>query len=152
LDFLAWLRRLFGLDGKPDPPPPTDPCLAPACVNAKNKLDGARNGFNNVCSGLRSLTSVLKLLSQMLVVPIWILALLIVVAILVGGLVAVIIWALVGLYLFAWFLSLVVGQMIAVLTPILSQRAMEFAAAVPDVVANCPANCRGDLSAPSCPL
>jgi hypothetical protein len=152
LDFLAWLRRLFGIGGQTDPPPksPPNPCEAPACVSTKQRLENARNAFTSVCSGIRSVSYVVRLLSQVIVVPLWMLALLLVVAALVGGIVAVIIWGLVGVYLFAWFLYLVLQRVLAVLIGTLNQRALEFSQAVPDVIANCPADCRGDLSLPVC--
>lgn len=149
---LDFLRRLFGLGTAPPPADTADPCNAPACVDAKSRLAGARGRFNSTCNGLRMLKAVEKLLRQILSTPIWIIVVLAIVAAIIAGPIAVIIWALIAAYGISWLLLLVVARMAASLAASLVQAQADISAALNDVVANCPERCRGDLSIPSCQL
>ncbi len=146
-----FFRNLFGL-GSPAKPDPADPCKAPACVNAKNKLNAARSGFNGICNGLRMLRAIAQALRQVLSTPIWILIALGVIAVLVGGPIAVILFALIAIYAISWVLLPVVGQMAGALGVTLGKRQIEFNDARTDVLSQCPESCRGDLSVPQCQL
>lgn len=144
IDFFRWL---FGIQ---DPPAPTNPCEAAPCVNARNQLNGARARFQSICNGIRGLRQVLSILNQILSTPWWVLVAAALIAILVGGLIALGLWALIGLWGISWVLALVIGRMLVSLGQSLAQAAMDVASAIPQVVANCPENCRGDLSIPTC--
>jgi hypothetical protein len=79
-----------------------------------------------------------------------------VVAALIGGpvfgLISIIAFGLLALYGLAWFLTLAFGSIMPALAKALSDAQMEFAKALQDVVANCPEQCRGDTSIPTCNL
>ena len=149
-----FLRRLFGIQSSPAPDT-SDPCNAASCIDAKKKLQDVRDGFNSVCSGLRTLTSIARALRALLSVPIWILIAVAAVAalmtVLLGGL-AIVFWLPVFAYGLAWVLAPVVTRMIIALLPELDKRRSEFAIALNDVVARCPERCRGDLSLVECQL
>lgn len=149
---LDFLRKLFGLDSPTPPADPADPCNAPPCIDAKSRLAGARGRFNSACNGLRMLKAVEKLLRQILSTPIWIIVVLAVIAAIIGGPIAVIIWALIAVYGISWLLLFVVAKMAASFAASLVQAQADVAAALKEVVANCPERCRGDLSIPSCQL
>lgn len=146
-----FFRKLFGIGSSPAPDP-SDPCNAPACVDAKNRLNAARGGFNSVCNGLRMLGAIARALQQVLSTPIWILIALAVIAVLVGGLIAIILFALIAVYAISWVLLPVVGLMSSALAATLEKRRTEFSTAHTDVVAHCPESCRGELSVPQCQL
>jgi len=148
---LDFFKKLFGIDSPPTPVM-TDPCSAPACVDAKSKLKAARDGFNRICDGLRMLNAITKILQQILSAPIWILVALAVIAIIVGGWIAIVLFALIAVYALAWFLLPIVGLMAGSLAATLDKRKTDFTNALPDVVAQCPEACRGDLSPPLCLL
>lgn len=131
---------------------PDDPCKAPACVAAKAKLTDARNRFTSSCNGLRMLNAVTKLLTQILSTPIWIVVALALIAVIIGGPIAVVIWALIAVYGLSWLLLPVVGKMSASIAVSLNQARLDFQNALPDVISQCPVPCRGDLSIPECRL
>jgi hypothetical protein len=134
----------------PDPLP--DPCNAPDCVDAKAKLAGARGRFKSNCDGLRMVNAVLKLLQQVLAAPIWTIVVLAIIAAIIGGLIAVIIWAFIAIYGISWFLTLVLGRMALSIGASLNQARIDVMDALKDVVAHCPDQCRGDMSIPDCNL
>ena len=148
---LDWLKKLFGIDSMP-PPDKTDPCNAPACVAAKAKLKAARDGFNSLCNGLKSLNAIQKGLQFVLATPLWILIALVAIAILVGGILAIILFSLLAVYAISWVLLPVVGMIIATLSADMLKRRAEFFVAVSEVMEKCPAQCQGDLSPPQCEL
>ena len=92
--------------------------------------------------------------------PIWILVAVLAVAALilaligstiagvVGGLAA----AILAIWAISWFLLLVIGKMAEALTPELLKAQKEVTDSIPDVIANCPTHCQGDISAPQCDL
>ena len=98
------------------------------------------------------LKAVEKLLRQILATPIWIIVVLVVIAAIIGGPIAVIIWALIAVYGISWVLLFVVGKMAASFAAALAQAQADVTDALKDVVGNCPERCRGDLSIPSCLL
>ena len=133
-------------------PDPTDPCNAPPCVDAKNRVASARNRFNSICNGLRMLNGLSKLLKQILATPIWIIVVMILIAAVIGGPIAVVIWALIAIYGISWFLVFVIGKMAASLAQSLNQAMEDLVNALKDVVAQCPESCRGNTSIPNCNL
>jgi Flp pilus assembly protein TadB len=151
-EVINFFRRLFGINTTPtvDPPNPADPCNAPACVDAKKRLDGARGRFKSICEAIQLLQKIGRILQQFLAIPIWIIAALIVIAVLLGGLVAVIIWAFIGIYAFCWFLSFVLAAVVGQLAQELAKVSKEITDAIAEVVSNCAEQCRGDLSIPQC--
>jgi Flp pilus assembly protein TadB len=151
-EVINFFRRLFGINTAPtvDPPNPADPCNAPACVNAKQRLDSARGRFKSICEAVQLLQKIGRILQQFLAIPIWIIAALIVIAVLLGGLVAVIIWAFIAIYAFCWFLSFVLGAVVGQLAQELAKVSKEITDAIAEVVSNCAEQCRGDLSVPQC--
>jgi len=134
----------------PDPPP--DPCNTPTCVDAKTELAAARGRFTSNCNGLRTVTAVMKLLKQILSVPIWTLVVMAVIAAVIGGLIAVVIWGLIAVYGISWILFLVLSRMAVVIATSLEQAREDVIAALKGVAAGCPEQCRGDLSLPNCSL
>jgi hypothetical protein len=146
-----FFRNLFGL-GSPPRPDPADPCNALACVNAKKRLNDARSKFNGTCDVLRMVRAIARALQQILSTPIWILIALAVIAVLVGGPIAVILLALIAVYAISWVLLPVVAQIGAALGVTLGKRQIEFTDARTDVLSQCPESCRGDLSVPQCQL
>jgi hypothetical protein len=152
IEVIDFFRRLFGINTTPtvDPPNPADPCNAPACVNSKQRLDSARGRFKSLCEAIQLLQKIGRILQQFLAIPIWIIIALAVIAALIGGPIAVIIWAFIGIYAFCWFLSFVVAAIVAQLIQELLKITKEITDAIPDVVSNCAEQCRGDLSIPVC--
>ena len=151
---LRFLRTLFGL---PSATPPTidqsDPCNAPVCVDAKHRLDAARDGFDSVCNGLRMLRDIAGALRKVASTPVWVtLALAIIATLLELWVLSIICWVLVAVYVVSWLPLPVIQRMAGALAATLEQRRIAFAHAVADVVAQCPESCRGDLSDPQCQL
>jgi hypothetical protein len=134
----------------PDPPP--DPCRAPACVGARDRLEDARRRFRSICDGLRMLEGVSRILRQIVSAPIWIVVALAVIAAIIGGPLAVIIWGLIAVYGLSWFLLFVIARMMVSLGASLNQARLDFQAAARDVVLQCPPQCLGDLSLPECQI
>ena len=138
------------------PPDIDDPCKAPACVNAKATLNSARARFTQICTGLRVVTATIKLLRGFSVMPVWVIVVLILLAILfwfIGlGFLTIVIVALLGFWLLSFYLVIVLGRVALSLGQALAAQAAAVADAAKDVVANCPVQCRGDLSIPVCPL
>lgn len=134
----------------PDPPP--DPCKTPACVSAKDKLAAARGRFKSNCDGLRMVNAILKLLQQVLAIPIWTIVVLAIIAAIIGGPIAVIIWGLIAIYGISWFLFFVLGKVAVTLGTALGQALQDVTDALKEVAANCPEQCRGDMSIPTCNL
>jgi hypothetical protein len=149
----TFILQLLGLAPPPDKPgTPDDPCKAPSCVKAKKRLDDARRWFNSTCSYLRSINAISMALSQVIATPIWVFAVLAVIAAIIGGPLAIVIWALIAVYALSWFLLPVVGQIGSYLAADLVKARVEFNAARVEVVINCPEFCRGDMSEPECKL
>jgi ABC-type transport system involved in cytochrome bd biosynthesis fused ATPase/permease subunit len=142
-----------GGGGLPPPVIPMD-CDSPACTNAKAELDAARVAFNRVCSTLRTVTSILRVLRPIISAPLWIIIVIVIIAILAWlfglGPIAILLWTLIFLYLIAWFLVIVFTRVAASLTQDLANQGKAIADAIAKVVASCPENCRGDLSIPVC--
>jgi hypothetical protein len=147
-----WPWQWFRMCTREVPDPPPDPCKAPACVDAKSKLASARGRFKSNCDGLRMINALMKLLKQILAAPFWTIIVLAIIAAIIGGPIAVIIWALIAVYGISWFLVLVLGKMAASLAVSLTQAGTDVASAIKDVLAQCPEQCRGDTSIPSCNL
>ena len=131
-------------------PDPDDPCNARPCTDAKSRLNDARQRFNSICFGLRTLTAVLNLLRSILSTPIWVIIAMALIAAIVGGLIAVIIWALIALHGISWVLALVLARMIDSLSKDLVNARADFQAALVEVFLRCPEHCRGDVSFPEC--
>lgn len=135
-------------------PPRPDPCTAPACVNAKAELATARTAFENTCDGLKTVVSILRILKPIVSVSLWYLLVIAIVAIILFwlgfGWIAILLWALLLLYLVAWVLYLVFARVAVSLGQELADRTKAVQDAIAKVVAACPENCRGDLSIPSC--
>jgi hypothetical protein len=93
-----------------------------------------------------------KLLNQVLAAPIWTIVVLALIAAIIGGPIAVVIWALIAVYGISWVLLLVVGRMKQSFAASLSQARTDLENAFKDVVKQCPKHCLGDLSIPECPL
>lgn len=136
------------------PPPPPNPCTAPACLNAKAELATARTAFEKTCSGLKLVVSILRILKPIVSVSFWYLLLIIILAIVLFwlglGWIAILLWALVLVYLVAWLVYLALARVAASLGQELTDRTKAVQDAIAKVVAACPENCRGDLSIPSC--
>jgi hypothetical protein len=132
----------------PDPPP--DPCAAPACAGAKARLEDARGRFRSNCDGLRMIEGVSRILRPIVAAPIWILVVLAVIAAIIGGPIAVIIWGLIAIYGISWFLLFVLAAMARSIGVSLNQARLDFEAAAKDVALNCPPQCIGDLTLPEC--
>ena len=66
------------------------------------------------------------------------------------GWIAILLWALILIYLIAWVAYFAFGRAAASLAQDLAARSQAVQDAVAKVVAGCPGNCRGDLSIPSC--
>lgn len=142
-----------GNDGFIPPIVPMD-CNSPACIGAKAELDAARNAFIGACSSLKVITNILRFLRPIVSVNLWYIIVIIIVAILLGlfGLfpLALLLWALIAIYLIAWFLFLVFTRVAATLGTDLARHGQAMADAITKVLASCPAECRGDLSVPVC--
>ncbi|TCV82745.1 hypothetical protein [Sulfurirhabdus autotrophica] len=147
-----WPWQWFRMCTREVPDPPPDPCQTPECVNAKAKLAGARGRFKSNCDGLRMVTALLKLLKQILATPIWVIVVLAIIAAIISGPIAVIIWSLIALYGITWVLFLALGNMAVAISISLNQARIDVIDALKDVVANCPDQCRGDMSIPNCNL
>jgi hypothetical protein len=136
------------------PPPPPNPCTAPACLNAKAELATARTAFEQTCKGLKTVASILRILKPIVSISLWYLVVIVIVAIVLFwlglGWIAILLWALVLIYLVAWLVYLAFARVAASLAKELSDRAKAVQDAIAKVVAGCPENCRGDLSIPSC--
>lgn len=91
-------------------------------------------------------------LQQLVSIPIWILIALVVIAAIVGGLIAVLIFTLLALWAVAWVALPLIGLIIGRVAALLIQQRAEFIAAARDVTARCPERCRGDLSVPQCQI
>lgn len=139
--------------GGPPTPPPT-PCNAPACVDAKAQLTAARTAFAQTCASLKTVVAILRVLKPIVSISLWYLLVIIVLAIVVFwlglGWISVLLWALVLIYLVAWILYLAFARVAASLAQDLAARMQAFQAALTQVMAQCPANCRGDVSIPIC--
>jgi hypothetical protein len=98
------------------------------------------------------LKAVSDLLQQILATPIWVLIVMALIAAIVGGFIAVVIWAWIALYGISWFLEFAVAKTAAALAPSLAQAAKDMGTALADVIAKCPDGCRGDTSVPECNL
>jgi hypothetical protein len=116
---------------------PDDPCSAPGCVDAKNKLNDARSRFNSICSNLRMLNSLATLLKQVLSTPLWVIIVAVIMSIfavliggVLGGLIAVGIWVLIAIYGISWFLVGVIGKVAQSLAASLAQAQRDFADAL----------------------
>lgn len=131
-------------------PDPDDPCNAPACKDSKARLDEARRRFDSICSGLRTINAVSKVLRTIVSTPIWVIVAMALIAAVVGGLIAVIIWSLIAAYGLSWFLLLVLGRMAVSLGASLENARTDFQSALKDVFVRCPEHCRGDVSIPEC--
>ena len=138
---------------------PDDPCSAPGCVDAKNKLNDARSRFNSICSNLRMLNSLATLLKQVLSTPLWVIIVAVIVSIfavliggVLGGLIAVGIWVLIAIYGISWFLVGVIGKVAQSLAASLAQAQRDFADALKIVLTQCQEQCRGDISSIECNL
>ncbi len=131
---------------------PDDPCNARACTDAKARLLDARQRINSICFGLRTILALLKLLRSILSTPIWVIIAMALIAALVGGLIAVIIWSLIALYGISWVLTLVLARMLDSLRVSMEAARDDFKSAVVDVFLRCPEQCRGDVSIPECQL
>jgi hypothetical protein len=129
---------------------PDDPCNAPGCTDAKARLDDARRRINSICFGLRTLNALAKLLRTIVSTPIWIVIAMALIAAIVGGPIAVIIWSLIAVYGISWLLLIVVTRMAQSLVVSLADARTAFQSAVTDVVTQCPEHCWGDLAIPEC--
>jgi len=98
------------------------------------------------------LNPLLKLLRQILAAPIWMIVVLAVIAAIIGGPIALVIWALIAVYGISWFLVLVLGKMATSLATSLEQAKTDITEALKDVLKQCPEHCRGDISIPDCNL
>jgi hypothetical protein len=131
---------------------PDDPCNAPPCTNAKAQLLDARRRINSICFALRTLLALLKLLRGIVSTPIWVIAVMALIAALIGGPIAVIIWSLIAVYGISFVLVLVLARMVDSLGKSLENARVDFQKALVEVGLHCPEHCRGDISIPECPL
>jgi Na+(H+)/acetate symporter ActP len=133
---------------------PANPCLTPACVNAKSKLDEARAAFVSACNSFRSVREVRVLIQRVVAVPIWVIVVLVVVAIILWflglGWLSAILWVVILIYAVLLVISFVVVRIEASLGANLKEKGDAVAQAVSDVMTQCPEQCRGDLSVPLC--
>ena len=152
---INFLRNLLGLGGTVTPAPvdPTDPCNAPACVNAKAALNAARARFRTICSGLQAVKAVEKMLQGLLFAPlsaiIALIAIILLLTIVGLGYFAAL---LVGIWILAFVLSFVLARVELVLVQALNEQISTVSHALQDVLAKCPERCQGDLSFPTCQL
>lgn len=148
---INFFRKLFGIQDEPTTPPtPPNPCDTPPCKTARDNLAAARARFTSICNSIRGLTQVLRILRAILSTPWWVFVALGLLALVIGGLAALGFAALILAWGVSWFLTVVIARILQSLGQSLAQAGTEIAAAIPQVVANCPDNCRGDLSIPSC--
>jgi len=96
------------------------------------------------------LNTILKVLRGVTSIPIWIIVALAIVAAIVGGGVAVIIWAFIAVYAVCWYLTFVIPIIMSALALELGKQQNEFNKASEDVLKECPERCRGDVSIPEC--
>jgi hypothetical protein len=133
---------------------PTNPCLTPACVNAKSRLDDARAAFVSACNSFRSVREIRVLIQRVVVVPIWVIVVLVVVATILWflglGWLSLILWVMILIYAVLLIISLVVVRIEASLGTNLKEKGDAVAQAISDVITQCPEQCRGDLSVPPC--
>jgi len=152
---IKFLRGLLGLGDTATPTPvdPMDPCNAPACVNAKAALDAARARFRTICSGLQAVQATENMLQGLLFAPLAaIIALAAIVLLLTVVGLGYIAALLVGIWILAWVLSFVLGLVATLLVQALNDQNSTVAHALQDVIKNCPEQCQGDLSFPTCRL
>lgn len=146
LDFL-------GLGNAPEPPDPNDPCNAPECIAAKQQLDAERRGYDSICRYLNIITVVTNILAVVVATPIWVLIVLLIIAVIFSGPIAVIIYGFLAIYVLSWvLLTMVIPQLTAAIGQALAEQQMVVAEAIRRVVENCPADCQGDISQPVCEL
>lgn len=153
---VTFLRKLFGLT--PPPTVPADPCSAPECVSAKDRLLSARRRFNDTCRGLRLTRTVVDALVRV-VNPVSVVglvlalvALILLTQIPVLRPLALVLGVLVLGVLAAFLLLPVLGKIAQELAQRLAGFRGEVEAALRDVEARCPPACRGDVSPPECKL
>ncbi|MEZ0448328.1 hypothetical protein [Cellulomonas sp. ICMP 17802] len=141
-------------DGGGPPPPPVNPCNTPACLNAKAELATARTEFDRTCHGLKTIVAILRFLKPIVTVSLWYVLVIIVLAIVLFflglGWLAVLLWALILVYVIAWIAYLAFSRSAASLALELAERTKAIQEAIAKVIAACPENCRGDLSIPVC--
>ena len=152
---INFFRGLFGL-GAPaatTPVDPTDPCNAPACVNAKAALNAARAKFRTICEGLRAVKAVENMLQGLLFAPLSaIIALIAIVLLLTVVGLGYIAALLVGIWVLAFVLSFVLAAVEGMLVQALNEQISTVSHALQDVQSKCPERCQGDLSFPTCQL
>ncbi len=149
-----WFPMVIPVDGGGPPVPPPNPCNAPTCLDAKAELASARTAFASTCNGLRTVAAILRVLKPIVSISLWYLLVIVIVAIVLLwlglGWISVILWALVLAYVLAWILYLVFARVAGSMAQDLAARMKDVQDAIAKVVAQCPANCRGDLSIPTC--
>jgi hypothetical protein len=101
---------------------------------------------------MRSLRAVEKILTPIVNTPIWLIVLFLIIGAIIGGPIAVVIFGLIVLYGVSWLLLFVIGRMFEAYLDPMHQAQTDIGNAINDVIANCPENCRGDLSVPQCDL
>ena len=106
----------------------------------------------NACQGWRLTRPILRAAEQVLSIPSPLLIAVVVIALLIGGLIAIIAVALLGLYLFSWVVLLAFSRVAAAFADELVKHRTDFKEALPAVLANCPEHCRGDVSPLDCQL
>lgn len=84
--------------------------------------------------------------------PIWVIVAMALIAAIVGGLIAVIIWTLIALYGISWLLILVLARMVDSLRGSLENARKDFLSALVEIFLRCPEHCRGDVSIPECQI
>jgi small-conductance mechanosensitive channel len=127
-------------------------------MDARTKAARARRDFNDICRATRLLKYVMDVLRAVTSTPIWVIAALFVISALgmaIGGpgyVVALIATAGIAVYFLAWVLLYLLLPVAKGYAQLLLQATADLTAAIEEVIRNCPANCRGDVSAPSCDL
>lgn len=121
---------------------PPNPCTAPACLSAKAELATARTAFEQTCNGLKTVASILRILKPIVSISLWYLLVIAIVAIVLFwlgfGWIAILLWALVLIYLVAWIVYLAFGRVAASLAQELAGRAQAIQDAIAKVIAACP--------------
>jgi hypothetical protein len=153
---ITFFQKLFGW-----PPAPVgdgDPCSAPACVSARERLRAARRGFDGACRGLRLTRTVTDALVRILN-PVTVIGLIValVALILLSQIpvlrpLAILLGLMVLGVLLAFLFLPVLGEIALQLTKSLADSRSQVEQALRDVVTHCPAECRGDVSPPECKL
>ena len=139
-------------------PDPNDPCNAPACVAATDRLDSERKGFNQVCMYIKILNGILLFAAIFTAVPFWVIGVLVLVSMglsVLGGfgqIIALLIWAFIAAWAIAWFVTFIISMILPYAGLALAERAAAVLAAIVEVRLACPAECQGDLSPPECSL